>query len=106
MAAKRDSRRHSTSSFSDNVVLWDKSYSVIGFIISRLADSLTSSNQDNTANSKRCTMSYPGCLLFENTREKNFKLNLVLVVVLVLESKGLYYYEWLKRLGSRGPSEN
>ena len=51
-------------------------------------------------------MSYPGCLLFENTREKNFKLNLVLVVVLVLESKGLYYYEWLKRLGSRGPSEN
>ena len=51
-------------------------------------------------------MSYPGCLLFENTHEKNFKLNLVLVVVLVLESKGIYYYEWPKRLGPRGPSEN
>ena len=81
MAAKRDSRRHSTSSFSEIVVLWDKSYRVfnIGFIILRLGDSLTSFNQDNSAKSKRCTMSYPGCLLFENTREKNFKLNLVLV---------------------------
>ena len=29
-----------------------------------------------------------GCLFFDNTR-KNFKSNLVLVVVLVLESKGL-----------------
>ena len=34
--------------------------------------------------------SYQGCLLFENTR-KNFKLNLVLVVVLVLEFTGLYF---------------
>ena len=39
---------------------------------------------------KESTMKLPGCLFFENTR-KNFKLNLVLVVVLVLESKGLYF---------------
>ena len=34
-------------------------------------------------------MKLSGCLYFENTR-KNFKLNLVHVVVLFLESKGLY----------------
>ena len=44
-------------------------------------------------------------IIWEYAR-KNFKLNLVLVVVLVLESKGLYYYEWPKRLGPRGLSEN
>ena len=35
-------------------------------------------------------MKLSGRLLFENTR-KNFKLNLVVVVVLVIESKGLYF---------------
>ena len=30
-----------------------------------------------------------GCLYFDNTR-KNFKSNLLLIVVLVLETKGLY----------------
>ena len=40
-------------------------------------------------------MKLSGCLFFDNTR-KNFKLNLVLVVVLVLESKGLCYLVNLK----------
>ena len=35
-------------------------------------------------------MKLSGRLLFENTR-KNFKLNLVVVVVLVIESKCLYF---------------
>ena len=34
--------------------------------------------------------SFPGNLYFDNTR-KNLKSNLVLVIVLVLESKGLYW---------------
>ena len=34
--------------------------------------------------------SFPGCLFLENRRE-NLKLNVALVVVLVLESKALYY---------------
>ena len=59
-----------------------------GFIILPSVEGLTSSNRDNSAISNK-QWSFPGCLLFENTR-KNFKSNLVLVVVLVLESKGLY----------------
>ena len=39
---------------------------------------------------KNGKMKLSGSLYFENTR-KSFKSNLVLVVVLVLESKGLYY---------------
>ena len=35
-------------------------------------------------------MKNSGVSIFDNTR-KNFKSNLVLVVVLVLESKGLYF---------------
>ena len=42
---------------------------------------------------KKVQWRIPGCLFFDNTR-KNFKSNLVLVVVLVLESKGLYCFCW------------
>ena len=35
--------------------------------------------------------SFPGCLFFENDTKENFKMNLILLVVFVLESKGLYY---------------
>ena len=73
-------------------MLADTSYRVLQVLIFlRLGDSLTSFNKDDTTNfygEKDVQRSCPGCLLFENTR-KNFKLNLVLVVVLVLESKGL-----------------
>ena len=44
-------------------------------------------------------LSFPGSLYFENTR-KNFKSNLVLVVVLVLESKGLHYQKLDQRSNS------
>ena len=58
-------------------------------------DGLASFSKDNRAifflGGKEVQGSFPGCLLFENTR-KNLKSNLVLVVVLVLESKGLYNY--------------
>ena len=68
--------------------------SVLVFVILRLGNTLTSFNQDNSANffgEKNGQSSYPGCLLFENTRT-NFTLNLVLVVVLVLESKALHLH--------------
>ena len=53
-------------------------------------------SQDNSANfsgESKVQGSFPGSLFFENTR-KNFQSNLALLVVLVLESKGLY---WLLR---------
>ena len=52
---------------------------------------LTSSNQDNSANfsdESKVQRSFPAYLFFENTR-KSLKSNLVLLVVLVLESKTL-----------------
>ena len=69
--------------------LWSN---VRSFIILRSRVGLTSFNTDNSAifsNEKKVQWSFPGYLFFSNTR-KNFKLNLVLfLVVLVLESKGL-----------------
>ena len=44
-------------------------------------------------------MKLAGRLLFENTRKK-FKLNLVVVVVLVIESKGLYFLSSLLLQGN------
>ena len=46
-------------------------------------------------------MKLSGCLYFENTR-KNFKLNLVHVVVLFLESKGLYCDKYIFLFHSSG----
>ena len=43
--------------------------------------------------------SFPGSLYFENTR-KNFKSNLVLEVILVLKSEGLFYA--VKRIRPKG----
>ena len=55
-------------------------------------DSLTSLNQDNSAifGEKDVQRSYPGDYYLK-LREKKFGLNLVLRVVLVIESKGLYF---------------
>ena len=48
---KRDSRRHSATSFSKNVMLvGHKLLSIIGFTILRLGDNLTYFNKDNSAN--------------------------------------------------------
>ena len=47
---KRDSRRHSATSFSKNVMLvGHKLLSIIRFTILRLGDNLTSFNKDNRA---------------------------------------------------------
>ena len=62
-----------------------------GFIILRPGDGLTFFSKDNSANffgEKEVQWRFLGCLLFENTR-KNFKSNVVLVVFLALESKGV-----------------
>ena len=65
---------------------------MIVFIILRLGDSLTFFNQDNSANflvKKMCNEAIRG-VSYLKIREKNFKLNVVLAVVLVLKSKGFY----------------
>ena len=74
LAGKRSNRRHSPTSFSENVVLADTSYEVLYRLNYFAAErySLTSFNKDNSANffgEKDVQGSYPGCLLFENTRE-------------------------------------
>ena len=63
---------------------------VRSFIIAR--EGVTSFNTDNSAifsNEKRYNEGLVG-VYFLRIREINFKLNLVLVVILVVESKGLY----------------
>ena len=88
---KRDTT-HSTISFSENVAVVETSYqiNVKSFIILWSGEGLISSNKGNSANfsgEKKKKKHNLGCLLIENMR-KNFKSNLVLV--LVLESKNLY----------------
>ena len=62
------------------------------FIILRSEERLTSFNKNNRANfsgaKKKIQCSFSGSIFFENKR-KDLKSNLVLEVVLVLESKGL-----------------
>ena len=78
LAGKCGSQRHSATSFSENVALADASFRVIGFIICSAGSNLTSS----------CVS-----IIWEYVKKRN--LNLVLVVALVLESKGLYDNGWL-----------
>lgn len=40
---------------------------------------------------KNVQWSFPGCLFLENCRRRNLKLNVLLVVVLVLQFKALYW---------------
>ena len=58
-----------------------------------LGDGLSSFSKDNSANylvKKKCSEAFRGVHNLRNVREKTYyKSNLVLVVVLVLESKGL-----------------
>ena len=69
----------------------NKSTNVRSFSISQSREVLTFFNNDNCANffgEKKVQSTISGCLFFEITRKK-FKSNIVVVVVLVLESKGL-----------------
>ena len=89
MAGKRGSRRHSTTSFSESVVVAGTSYEmleVLAFCNWERAQPPSITITVLTFLVKKRTS---GCLFFDNTR-KNFKSNLVLVVVLVLGSKVLY----------------
>ena len=66
---------------------------VRGFIILRSGEGLTSFNKNNRANfsgEKKGNEAFRG-IYFLRICEKYLKSNVVLVVVLVLESKGLYY---------------
>ena len=51
-AGSRDSRRHSTSSFSENVVVVETTYQMLEVLLLqvRLGDGLTSSIENNNAN--------------------------------------------------------
>ena len=82
---KSGSRRHSTTSFSENVEVAETSYQMF-----------TEGNSANFSSEKMVRWRYLGSLYFENTR-KNVKSNIVLVVVLVVESEALYCV-WLLQL--------
>ena len=97
MAGKYDSHRHSATSFSENVVLVDTSYEVSQVLFSflfLLGDGLTSFNLDKSANFfgvKMYNEAIRDVYYLRIREKKNCKLNLLLLVVLVLESKGRYY---------------
>ena len=97
MAGKYDSHRHSATSFGENVVLVDTSYEVSQVLFSflfRLGDGLTSFNQAKSANFfgvKMYNEAIRGVYYLRIREKRNCKLNLLLLVVLVLESKGRYY---------------
>ena len=51
LAGKRDSRRHSTTKISENVVVVETSYQMLKFYqVLRSGEGLTSSTEDNSAN--------------------------------------------------------
>ena len=88
MAGKRDRRRHATKSFSENVQVAETSYQMLEilkvFYVRGLKTVLTFSvNQ-------KYNEAFRG-VYFLRIREKKIQSNLVLVVILVLESKGLYF---------------
>ena len=92
MAGKRGSRRHSTTSFNKSVVAAGTRYQmleVLAFWNWERAQPPSKTITVLTFLVKKNTMKNSGNLFLENTR-KNFESNLVLVVILVLESKGLY----------------
>ena len=63
------------------------------YFILWLVEGLTSFNKDNSANFAdewKVERSVPGYLFLESTR-KNFKSNLILIVILILKSIALYY---------------
>ena len=63
------------------------------YFILWLVEGLNSFNKDNSANFAdewKVERSIPGYLFLENIR-KNFKSNLILIVILILKSIALYY---------------
>ena len=91
LAGKRDSRRHSTATFNENVVVAEKKLSnVRSFIILRSGEGLPSFNKENSANVSGEKKKYNKAFWNVYYSRVNFQSYLFLVVVLLLESKGLY----------------
>ena len=67
-----------------NVAVMETTYQMLEVLSLAIGRGLISFNKDRSDINDR---SFPGCLFFENIR-KNFHLNLVLEVVLELESEG------------------
>ena len=91
LAGKRGIRPNSTTSFSESVVVAGTSYQILGvlaFCNRERAQPPSITMTVLTFLVKKSTMKNSGGLFFDNTR-KNFKSNLVLVVIFVLESRGL-----------------
>ena len=84
--AGRGSRRHSTTSFSENVEVMETSYQMLDFIILRSVEGATSFIKGTvlTFLVKNGKMKLSKGVYILRISEKAFKLNLVLVVVLVL----------------------
>ena len=88
LAGKRGSRRHSTTSFSESVVVAGTSYQmleVLAFCNRERAQPPSMTITVLTFLVKKSTIKNSRVSIFR----KNFKSNLVLVVVLVVESKAL-----------------
>ena len=89
---KRGSRRHSNTSFSESVVVAGTSYQmleVLAFCNRERAQPHSITITVLTFRVKKSTMKNSGVSIFLQYAKKNIKLNLVIVIVLVLESKGL-----------------
>ena len=94
LAGKRDCRRHSTTSFRENIKVAEKRYQMLEVLSFCDQVGLTSLNTNNSANflGEKSTMKPPGMSIFwlRNTR-KNLKSNIVLVVRFASSKlKGLY----------------
>ena len=89
-------RRHFSMSFySEIVVVGIKRYQMLDcfyhFALERALNLLQLKKNRALFTGKKVELSFAGSRFFENT-QKNLKLNLVLVVFLVLESKQIYYF--------------
>ena len=92
LAGKRDSRRDSTTGFSENAVVTEiiKLSNDLSLITLGSDEGLTSFNKNSRVNfsGEKSEMKLGVSIFFETT-QNTFKWNLFYVVVLVLESKGL-----------------
>ena len=88
-----DSRRHSTTSFSKNVMVAETSLQMLQVLAFAIGKGLNLfPNKYNSANFSGEKRYNEACrdVYFLRIREKNVKSNLVLVVVLVFESTGVH----------------
>ena len=94
MAGKRDSRRHSPTSFSECRRGGNKLSSVRSFSILQSGEVLNSFKNDNNVNfsgEKKYREEFLGVYFLTIRGETLNQISYLLVAVLVLESKGLYF---------------